>query len=52
MDWIANNIYWTDLVNMRIQVLDLDTMFTSNLLQAEPDSMPTAIAVDPSTRSA
>ena len=50
MDWIANNLYWTDTLNRRLEVLDLDSTHKTELLQAGPHAAPRAIAVDPSTR--
>ena len=50
MDWIANNIYWTDTVNRRLEVLDIDSNAISELLRTDAHSAPRAIVVDPSTR--
>lgn len=50
MDWVANNLYWTDSTSMNIQVLDLDSMHLKKLLQTGPETIPGAIAVDPRTR--
>lgn len=50
MDWIGNNLYWTDAVYARIEVIDLDTRHRRELLRTGGNSLPRAIAVDPSTR--
>lgn len=50
MDWIANNLYWTDGIHARLEVLDLDTMNRAELLQTGAHTAPSAIVVDPSTR--
>ena len=50
VDWIANNLYWTDTLNRRLEVLDLDSIHKTELLQTGPHSGPRAIAVDPRTR--
>ena len=50
VDWIANNLYWTDTLNRRLEVLDLDSNERAELLQTGPHSAPRAIVVDPSTR--
>ena len=49
MDWVGNNLYWTDSRGLRIQVLDLDSMHKKELLKTGVGSNPTAIAVDPGT---
>ena len=50
MDWIANNLYWTDGYYNRLEALDLDTLYRTELLQTGPHTAPRAIVVDPNTR--
>ena len=50
MDWVANNLYWTDSYYNRLEVLDLDTMYRAELLRTGAHTAPRAIVVDPSTR--
>ena len=50
MDWIGNNLYWTDARYARIEVMDMDSMQRMELLRAGGNTIPRAIAVDPSTR--
>ena len=50
MDWIANNLYWTDGYYNRLEVLDLDTLYRTELLQTGSHTAPRAIVVDPNTR--
>ena len=50
MDWIGNNLYWTDAIYARIEVMDLDTMQRMELLRTGGNTIPRAIVVDPSTR--
>ena len=50
VDWIANNLYWTDGLYNRLEVLNLDTMNRAELLSTGANTAPRAIVVDPSTR--
>ena len=50
MDWIGNNLYWTDAVYAHIEVMDMDTGYRMELLKTGGYTLPRAIAVDPSTR--
>ena len=50
LDWIGNNLYWTDAFYARIEVMDLDTRHRRELIRTGADTIPRAIAVDPSTR--
>ena len=50
MDWVGNNLYWTDAFYARIEVLDLDTRHRRELMRTGSDTIPTGIAVDPRTR--
>ena len=50
VDWIANNIYYVDTLNRRLEVFDMDSNFGTVLLDAGPHTAPKAIVVDPSTR--
>lgn len=50
MDWIANNIYWTDYDLAVIMVLDLDTLSSKTLMKTGPNTVPGDIAVDPNSR--
>ena len=46
IDWVANNIYWTDMKKKRIEVARLDGSSRKVLVWRNLDS-PHAIAVDP-----
>ena len=50
VDWIANNIYWTDTLNRRVEVMDIDSTYFTELLETGAHTAPRAIVVDPSTR--
>ena len=50
VDWIGNNLYWTDAVHARIEVMDMDTGYRMELMRTGANTIPRAIAVDPSTR--
>ena len=50
VDWINDKLYWTDAVHARIEVMDLDYGYRRELLRTGPNTVPRAIAVDPSTR--
>ena len=49
MDWIGNNLYWTDAVHARIEVMDMDTRYRMEIMRTGANTIPRAIAVDPST---
>lgn len=50
IDWIGNNLYWTDAVWARIEVMDLDSGYRTEVLRTGPNTNPRAIIVDPTTR--
>lgn len=50
IDWIGNNLYWTDAVWARIEVMNLDTLYRAEILRTGANTNPRAIAVDPTTR--
>ena len=50
VDWLANNLYWTDSFWARIEVMDLDTRERAELVRTGSHSIPRAIVVDPMTR--
>ena len=50
VDWVANNLYYVDTLNRRVEVFDLDSNYGAVLLYAGPHTAPKAIVVDPSTR--
>ena len=50
VDWIGNNLYWTDALHARIEVMDMDTRYRMELMRTGANTIPRAIAVDPSTR--
>ena len=50
MDWIANNLYWTDAFQHKVEVFDLDSEHITELVRSNAHSAPKAIVVDPSTR--
>ena len=47
LDWINNKLYWTESVHRRIEVLDLDTMYRTPLINAAPHTGLRSIVVDP-----
>ena len=51
LDWIANNLYWTDSFWARIEVMDLDTRERAELIRTGNHTIPRAIVVDPMNRS-
>lgn len=50
IDWVANNLYWTESVTNRIEVMDLDTLERTVLTDTGHNSIPRGIAVDPHVR--
>ena len=50
IDWIGNNLYWTDAQWSRIEVMNLDTRDRAEVLRTEANFDPRAIAVDPTTK--
>ena len=50
VDWVANNLYWTDSFWARIEVMDLDTRERAELIRTGNHSIPRAIVVDPMMR--
>ena len=50
MDWITNKLYWTDTLNRKLEVLDIDSKNATELLDTGLHTAPRAIVVDPSTR--
>lgn len=50
IDWIGNNLYWTDAVWARIEVMNLDTLYRTEVLRTGANTNPRAITVDPTTR--
>ena len=50
VDWIANNLYWTDTLNRKLEVLDIDSAHISEVVDTGLHTAPRAIVVDPSTR--
>jgi len=50
LDWVGNNLYWTDAFYARIEVLDLDTLERAELFRTGANTVPRAIVVDPGTR--
>ena len=50
VDWIANNLYWTETLSRTLEVFSIDTAYSTELLASGPHSAPRAIVVDPSTR--
>ena len=50
VDWVANNLYWTDSFWSRIEVMDLDTRERAELIRTGNHSIPRAIVVDPMTK--
>ena len=50
LDWIGNNLYWTDAVHARIEVMDMDSGYRMELMRTGANTIPRAIAVDPSTK--
>lgn len=50
VDWVSNKLYWVDAVWARIEVLDLDSLLRAEVLRIGPNTLPRAIAVEPTTR--
>ena len=52
VDWVNNKIYWTDISERRIGVIDLlgKNNYKYDLLSTGENSSPRGIAVDPTTR--
>lgn len=52
LDWVTNNLYWTESVTGNIGVLDLNFNATQRtvILNTGADSKPRGVAVDPATR--
>lgn len=50
VDWVANNLYWTDTLNRKLEVLDIDSTHTTTLIDTGLHTAPRAIVVDPNTR--
>ena len=50
VDWIGNNLYWTESITGNIEVLDLDTFERAVIINAGAEAVPRGIAVDPATR--
>ena len=50
LDWVTNNLYWSDSFWSRIEVMDLDTGERAELIRTGTHSIPRAIVVDPITR--
>ena len=50
VDWVANNLYVSELSRREILVLDFDSRAVVSLLQAPPDETFRAIALDPTRR--
>ena len=50
IDWVGNNLYWTDAVWARIEVMNLDTRDRAEVLRTGTNTNPRAIVVDPTTR--
>ena len=50
MDWVANNLYWTESITGNIEVLDLDTFSRTIILTTGGSSIPRGISLDPSRR--
>ena len=50
VDWVSNNLYWTDTFRTLLGVLDLDTMHSAELIWSGSNTAPYAIALDPNAR--
>ena len=50
LDWVGNNLYWTESVTGNIEVLDLDAQERGLILNTGANTLPRGIAVDPATR--
>ena len=46
LDWIHNNLYWTDTGTDKIEVMNIDTKRRKTLVQSNMEE-PRAIVVDP-----
>ena len=49
-DWITKKLYWTDVTDRDIEVLDLQTNYRTKLFNASEDSNLRTIVLDPTTR--
>ena len=52
VDWVANNLYWTDEFWARIEVMDLDTRERAEVIRTGNHTVPRGIVVDPINRYA
>ncbi len=52
LDWVGNNLYWTESVTGNIEVLDLNANERALILNTGMNSLPRGIALDPATRYA
>ena len=50
VDWVSNNLYWTDGYHTTLEVLDLDAMHRAELIRTGANTAPISITLDPSTR--
>ena len=50
LDWIGNNLYWTESATGNIEVLNLDTFERTILLTIGGSSALRGICLDPNTR--
>ena len=50
VDWVSNKLYWVDAVWARIEVLDLESLLRAEVLRTGPNTLPRAIAVEPTMR--
>lgn len=50
LDWVSNNLYWTESITGNIEVLDLNILERAVILNTGANSIPRGVAVDPATR--
>ena len=50
LDWVSNNLYWTESITGNLEVLDLDVFERAVVLNTGANSIPRGMAVDPATR--
>ena len=50
VDWVSNKLYWVDTVWARIEAMDLETFYRTEVLRTGAHTAPRAIAVEPLNR--
>ena len=50
VDWVSGKLYWTDAGWARIEAMDLESLIRVELIRTGTNTIPRAIAVDPTRR--